>query len=75
METRDWKLSLDSVTETASGPGDVTVDGNCSKLKVFKAETDSDLGHGCECEYASDVPVGGFTSVTLMPFFSGKDFQ
>ena len=49
METRHWKLSLDSVTETASGPGDVTVDASCSKLKVFKAETDSDLGRGCEC--------------------------
>lgn len=26
-------------------------------------------------EYATGVPVGGFTSVTLMPYFPGKDFE
>lgn len=75
MKTQDWKPSWDPISGTASGPSDATAGRNWSKLEVFRAEADSDLNMAVSVEYVIDIPVGGFTSVTLMPYFFGRDCE
>lgn len=60
MGTRNWMLSLDSVTEVANSPRDATVDRNPSKLKVFGAEADYDLTLSCRHRTCPGYPCWWF---------------